>query len=195
MQDLRAPRGILVGGRGDEDAAFGRATAERLSRPDTKAAVGTLRRPVRFHPVIGAGRNQHRLIGGDPLEELPARSAIPMIVDGGGDQMLMHRERERGRGAMMRQLSQKGAHGAVAHAAAAQVDGNQRRKNFVLFEHVVVLRNEDVVSVAFCRAFGEMRTDDLDERLQVEESRHGFHLIAGICRIVNAAERASNFHM
>ena len=69
--------------------------------------------------------------------------------------------------------AQKLAHRAVTHSAAAEVGGDERRKNPVLFENVVVLGNKRIALIALCRTFRKARADDLDERLQVEKSGHG----------------------
>lgn len=55
-----------------------------------------------------------------------------MIIDGRGNEMLMHRQRQRGRRAIMGELAQEGAHRAVAKAAAAKLGGNKGREYFVL---------------------------------------------------------------
>ena len=65
--------------------------------------------------------------------------------------------------------AQKLAHRAVTHSAAAEVGGDERRKNPVLFENVVVLGNKRIALIALCRTFRKARADDLDERLQVEK--------------------------
>ena len=142
VEDLPALLGIVKRRRGHQHAALGRTAAERLPGADPEAAVGALDRAVRFHPVIGAGGNQNRLVGGDPLQQLFSRPAVAVMVDGRGDQMLMHRQRQRGRRAIMGEPAQERAHGAVAHSAAAELGGNKRRKNLVLLENVVVLGDE-----------------------------------------------------
>src|SRR6185312_16958242 len=148
MEHLPAFLGILERRRSYQHAALGRAAAEGLSRTDAEATLLPLGRTARFHPVIGTGRNQHGLVGGDALQQLSPGPAIAVIADRGGNEMLMHGERQRRRRAVMGEAAQEGAHLAVACAAAAELDGNEGGEDLVLLQRAIVSRDEAVFRVA-----------------------------------------------
>ena len=137
-----------------------------------KPAVDARHNAVRFHPVTGAGRDKHDFGRGDLLQQLLTGPAATVIVHRRRHEMLMHRQGQRRRRTIMRQLAQEGAHRAVARAATAELCGNQRGEDPVLLEHLVMFGDEDVACVTLGDALGKPWSDDLRERFQVWASIH-----------------------
>ena len=89
------------------------------------------------------------------------------------DQMLVHRQGQCRRWAVPGKLAKEPAHGTVGGSAAAQVRGNERRENLVLFQYFIVFSDENVARVALVRTIKERWSNGPRERLQVEMSVHG----------------------
>jgi hypothetical protein len=95
------------------------------------------------------------------------------VVDHGrGDQMLVHGDRQRGRGTVVGQSADKGAHLAVARPSTAELLRHQRGKHLVRLQKPVVLGDEGAGLVAFGGAFGDARPQLLNQRLQLNRIAH-----------------------
>src|SRR5690242_3354563 len=87
--------------------ALWRTASQWLPRAEAEASIGSRCRAARFHQVIGASEDQNGFVLRDPLQQFPAWPAQTMIVCSRRNEMLMHRQRERGRWRIMRKLTKK----------------------------------------------------------------------------------------
>ena len=72
------------------------------------------------------------------------------------------------------ELTEKRAHRAVVHSAAAKLLRNQRREKLsCCFQNVIMAGDKDIGGIALGGALGELWADDLYNSLQVKRWRHG----------------------
>ena len=109
------------------------AAAEDLPAVSRKPPSTFSSLPEPVEPVGAARRREHQLLGGHAPEHRLGR-LVPRAPDvrQRGDQVRVHRERERRRAAVVRELADHLAELGVRRAAAAQLARNARRERAVL---------------------------------------------------------------
>lgn len=179
MQDLPSFDWILVGGGGHEHFTFGRAAAKGLPGAHQEAACDTLDRAIRLQPVVGAGTHQNGLLGRDTFEKRSSRSAASVVRDGGGHQVLMHGQRERGGSAVMSECFQERTYFAVRGTAAPELGRHERREDLAFLQEIVILGNEGVGLIAQSGVLGEARAELPHKRAQIDGVSHWQSLPSG----------------
>ncbi len=136
-----------------------------FSGADQIAAVGFGHGTVGLQPVAGARADEHELSFGDLLEQGLTDLTVPVLPNCGGDEMLVHRERQRRGAAVLGEGAQHICDLAVRSSASAQFFRDRRGEHAPLFQRRVVLADKRVALVMGLGPAGEFLAEtasDLD---------------------------------
>ncbi len=177
----RSALGVVVNAGRHQDVAGRHAARENLPPGQPVAAVNLFEPARSVEPVRAAARNQDQVFGGDaPQHRLGRLVAGPPEIRERPDQVRVHREGQRRRAAVPRQLADHPAQLAMRRAAATELRGHAGRERAALAQRGVVFSDERVVLVVLRRPLRELAAQRRHERGPIRGAWSWLWLLEGI---------------
>ncbi len=172
LQHRRPVLRIVLDRAGHEQLRRRRAARERLAGVDLVAALDLLGLAGSFQPVRSARRQKLDALGGDALEQAVGRRLLMRPTPGRGRRRVgVHRQRQRGRRAIVRQRAQHRGGLGARQSGPAEFGRNRQREEFALPQQLEIGGGEFVRLVAAAPFLGELRADLVERRPPVEGGR------------------------
>src|SRR5262249_32573180 len=137
----------MVLAAGNQEVTGWRSTGEPLRAEIAKASFACLEDAGGAQPVRSSRAHQDQFAFDNATEKLFPGFAPAVVPDGGGDQMLMHGERQGGGRTVVGHLANEMAHFAVRQAAAAQVLGNHGRESAMFLKAHVIFPDKTALRI------------------------------------------------
>jgi hypothetical protein len=172
LQHRRPVFRIVFDRAGHEQLRTGRAARERLAGVDAIAALDLLGPAGAREPVRSAGGQELDALGGDALEQAGGRRLLMLAAPGRGRRHVgVHRQRQRGRRAMVRQRAQRCRGFGARQPMPAELGGDDQGEKLARAQYLEIGGGELVGLVAAAPLFGELRTDFIEGGAPVERGR------------------------
>jgi hypothetical protein len=169
----RPALGIVEDAGRHQDVARWHAARENLPPGEPVSAVNLFEPARAVEPVRATARNKDQAFGRDPPQHRLGRLvAGPPEVRERSDQVRVHREGQRCRTAVPRELADHAAQFAMGGAAASELRGHAGRERPVIAQLGVVFSNERVVLVVRRRSLRELGAERGHERGPIRGRGH-----------------------
>ena len=169
LQHRRTVLGIVFDRAGHEQVRARRAARERLAGVNAIAALDLLGPAGACEPVRSAGGQELDALAGDALEQAVGRRLLILPAPGrGGRHVGVHRQRQRGRRAIVRQRAQHGRGLGARQAVAAELGRDGQRQESAFAQNLEIGGGEFLAFVAAAVLFGKPRTDLVQDGAPVE---------------------------